>query len=308
MEGFVRHLTLTVLLISLLAACGQRPSVGEPAAGQPKRVLATFTVIADMVRNVAGDALVVESITKVGTEIHDYEPTPSDIVRAQRADLIINNGLGLERWFEKFMGALRDVPAVDVSAGIVTIPIADGPYKDRPNPHAWMSLSNARVYIENIRKALIAIEPASEPVFNANAAAYLAKFAPLEAQLAQAIGGIPERQRGLVTCEGAFSYFARDAGLTETYMWAINSDQEGTPDQVKRVIETVRERGIPVVFCESTVNARAMEQVARETGARFGGTLYVDSLTAAGGEAPTYLAMLTFNVDALVRSYGAVKS
>jgi manganese/iron transport system substrate-binding protein len=294
---------IIVALALLLSACGQ-PSAQNTSNGTgPKRILATFTVIADMAENVAGDAAIVESITKVGTEIHDYEPTPSDIVRAQQADLILNNGLGLERWFEKFMGALRNVPAVDVSTGIVPIAISEGAYKDKPNPHAWMSLENAKIYVENIRKALVDLDPANAAKYNANAAAYIAKFQPLEEQLKQAVSTVPENQRALVTCEGAFSYFARDAGLQEVYMWAINADQEGTPDQVKSVIDKVRTNNYPVLFCESTVNAKAMEQVASETGARFAGTLYVDSLTAADGDAPTYLDMLKYNVDAITSNY-----
>lgn len=312
----IRRLALLLIgsIIVLLAACGQPASPATQsaasapsAAAKPKRILATFTVIADMAENVAGDAAIVESLTKVGAEIHDYEPTPSDIVRAQNADLILNNGLGLERWFEKFMGAVKDVPSVNVSDGITVIPIAEGPYKDKPNPHAWMSLANAKIYVENIRKALVQVDPANEAKYSANASAYLAKFQPLGEQLKQTLTAIPEEQRGLVTCEGAFSYFARDAGLKEAYMWAINADQEGTPDQVKSVIDQVRASKTPVVFCESTVNAKAMEQVASETGARFGGTLYVDSLTAADGDAPTYLDMLKFNVNALVKNYAEAR-
>ncbi|MDZ4721359.1 MAG: metal ABC transporter substrate-binding protein [Roseiflexaceae bacterium] len=304
---------ITFLFITLasmlMAACGQSaPSAtSSNTAGQPKRILATFTVIADIAENVAGDAAIVESITKIGTEIHDYEPTPSDIVRAQKADLILNNGLGLERWFEKFLGAVKDVPAVDVSTGITPIPIAEGPYQNKPNPHAWMSLTNAKIYVENIRKALVELDPANAATYNANAAAYIAKFQPLEDQLKQQISAVPANQRALVTCEGAFSYFARDAGLKEVYMWAINADQEGTPEQVKSVIDTVRANKYPVLFCESTVNAKAMQQVASETGAHFGGTLYVDSLTAANGDAPSYLAMLTFNVAAIARNYAEAR-
>jgi ABC-type Zn uptake system ZnuABC Zn-binding protein ZnuA len=201
------------------------------------------------------------------------------------------------------MGSLRDVKAVDVSTGIVPIPIAEGPYQDKPNPHAWMSLANAKIYVENIRKALVELDPANEAKFNANAATYIAKFQPLQDRLTQSLSAIPENQRALVTCEGAFSYFARDAGMKEVYMWAINSDQIGTPDQVRKVIDQVRPNRYPVLFCESTVNAKAMEQVAQETGARFGGTLYVDSLTAANGDAPTYLDMLAFNVHALAENY-----
>jgi manganese/iron transport system substrate-binding protein len=306
MHRIASSMLISCLLVVLLAACGgqaQNAPASTGGAAKPKRILATFTVIADIAEHVAGDAAIIESITKVGTEIHDYEPTPSDIVRAQQADLILNNGLGLERWFEKFMGALRDVRAVDVSAGVTPIPIAEGPYQNKPNPHAWMSLANATIYVENIRKALVELDPGNAATYNANAAAYSAKFQPLEDQLKQQISAVPEGQRALVTCEGAFSYFARDAGLKEVYMWAINADQEGTPEQVKRVIDTVRANKYPVLFCESTVNAKAMEQVASETGARFSGTLYVDSLTAADGDAPTYLDMLKFNVNAITANY-----
>jgi manganese/iron transport system substrate-binding protein len=305
-----RIILASVLLATMvLAACGTPSNTAQTNSDgtKPKRILATFTVIADMAENVAGDAAIVESITKPGTEIHDYEPTPSDIVRAQQADLVLNNGLGLERWFEKFMGAIKDVSTVNISDGISPIAIAEGSYKDKPNPHAWMSLTNAKIYVENIRKALVTLDPANEAEYNANAAAYLAKFQPLEEQLKGALSTIPPAQRALVTCEGAFSYFARDAEMQEIYMWAINADQEGTPDQVKSVITKVRANKIPVLFCESTVNAKAMEQVAAETGARFSGTLYVDSLTAADGDAPTYLDMLQFNVRAVSEAYTATK-
>lgn len=292
-----------ILMFALfLSACAQ-PAAAPTAAGGPKRVLATFTIIADMAQNVAGDKAIVESLTRVGTEIHDYEPTPSDIVRAQQADLLLNNGLGLERWFEKFTGTLRDVPSVNVSEGITPVAIAAGNYKDLPNPHAWMSLTNAKIYVENIRRALVALDPANAASYDANAAAYLAKFAPIATELQQTIGAIPAAQRALVTCEGAFSYFARDAGMQEIYLWPINADQEGTPEQIASAIERVRAGSIPVVFCESTVNTGAMEQVAREAGARFAGTLYVDSLTAVGGDAPTYLDMLAYNTRTIVAAY-----
>jgi ABC-type Zn uptake system ZnuABC Zn-binding protein ZnuA len=228
-------------------------------------------------------------------------------VRAQDADLVLNNGLGLERWFEKFMGALSDVKAVDVSQGVTPIPIAEGSYQDKPNPHAWMSLRNARIYVENIRKALVELDPANADTYNANAAAYLAEFQPLEDQLTQALAVIPADRRALVSCEGAFSYFARDAGMQEVYLWPINADQEGTPDQVRNVIEQIRARSIPVVFCESTVNTIPMEMVASETGAQFGGALYVDSLTKPDGDAATYLAMLKTNVDTITRAYQTVQ-
>jgi manganese/iron transport system substrate-binding protein len=264
-------------------------------SARPKRIVTTFTILQDMAQQVAGDAAIVESITKPGAEIHDYDPTPLDVVKAQDADLVLWNGLGLERWFEKFFQGVSDVPSAVVTDGIQPVSITDGPYTDKPNPHSWMSPANAVIYVENIRKALVALDPANAATYDRNAAAYTAELKALDAPIREALAKIPVDQRMLVSCEGAFSYLARDYGLKEGYLWAVNADEEGTPQQIRRVIDTVRQDHVPVVFCESTVNDKAMRQVAQETGARFGGTLYVDSLTTEDGPAPTYLAMLRYN-------------
>jgi manganese/iron transport system substrate-binding protein len=287
---------LLVVLTVLAAACTPRASgqQAQDAAAQAGKfkVVTTFTVIADIARNVAGDAAVVESITKPDAEIHNYQPTPGDLVRAQGAQLILWNGLNLELWFEKFFSRLKDVPSAVVSDGIEPMGISEGAYSGRPNPHAWMSPSAASIYVDNIRDALVEHDPANAEVYRANAEAYKrridATFAPIRARLA----AIPERRRWLVTSEGAFSYLARDFGLKELYLWPINADQQGTPQQVRKVVDTVRAQGIPVVFSESTVSADPARQVARETGARYGGVLYVDSLSGPDGEVPTYLDLL----------------
>lgn len=276
-------------------------SAQEKAA--PKRVVTTFTIIQDMAQRVAGDRAIVESITKPGAEIHGYEPTPSDIVKAQKADLVLWNGLGLERWFERFFGGLRNVPAAVLTEGITPVRIAEGPYGDRPNPHAWMSPANAAIYVENIRAALARIDPANADAYAANAKAYAAELAALDGPIREAFVKIPADRRTLVTCEGAFSYLARDYGMRELYLWAVNSEEQGTPQQVRKVIDQVRAARVPSVFCESTVSDKAMRQVARETKARFGGVLYVDSLTAAGGPAPTYRDLLRANAATISKGF-----
>lgn len=268
-----------------------------------KRILTTFTIIQDMAQNVAGNAAVVESITKPGAEIHDYEPTPMDLVKAQDADLVLWNGLGLERWFEKFLQQVRDAPAVVISDGVDVMSIGDGPYNGKPNPHAWMSPANAIRYVHNIRSALVKLDPANEATYQANAAAYIAKLEAMDLPVRNKLASIPEHQRWLVSCEGAFSYLARDYGLKELYLWPVNADQEGTPRQVQKVVDAIRQHQIPVVFSESTISDKAMQQVAKETGARFGGVLYVDSLTDAVGAAPTYLKLLETNADTLVKAF-----
>jgi manganese/iron transport system substrate-binding protein len=268
-----------------------------------KRILTTFTIIQDMAKNVAGDLAIIESITKPGAEIHDYEPTPMDLVKAQDADLVLWNGLGLERWFEKFLQRVRDVPAVVISEGIVPMSIGEGPYNGKPNPHAWMSPANAVRYVDNICAALVKLDPANEANYRANAVAYIAKLKAMDLPVRNKLESIPQRQRWLVTCEGAFSYVARDYGLKELYLWPVNADREGTPQQVQKVVDTIRQYQIPVVFSESTISDKGMQQVAKETRARFGGVLYVDSLTDAAGPAPTYLKLLETNADTLVKSF-----
>ena len=272
-----------------------------PSWAAKKRVVTTFTIIAEMAQNVAGDKATVESITKPGAEIHGYEPTPLDIVKAQKADLILWNGLNLERWFEKFFRNLRNVPSVVLTEGVEPIGIDEGPYTGKPNPHAWMSLQNATIYVENIRKALVKLDPDNAAAYTANAAAYTAQFQAIGERVRTKLDRVPEAQRWLVTSEGAFPYLARSLGLKEMFLWAVNADQQGTPQQVQKVIDGVRANKIPVVFSESTVSDKPARQIAKETGVRYGGVLYVDSLSDAKGPVPTYLRMLEYDVETVVK-------
>lgn len=267
------------------------------------KVVTTFTVIQDIAQNVAGDAATVESITKPGAEIHEYEPTPKDIVKAQSADLILWNGLNLERWFERFFQNIKDKPAVVVTEGITPLSIYEGPYKDAPNPHAWMSPSNALIYIENIKNALVKYDPQNADTYKKNAAAYAEKIKQLDKPLREKLAQIPADQRWLVTSEGAFSYLAKDYDLKEGYLWPINAEQQGTPQQVRKLIDLVKKNHIPVVFSESTVSAKPAQQVAKESGAKYGGVLYVDSLSAADGPVPTYIDLLNVTVSTIVKGF-----
>lgn len=291
---------------SILAGLGLLAIGTPPALAQAPRLKAvtSFTVIQDIARNVAGDAATVESITRPGAEIHGYEPTPGDIVRAQSAKVILWNGLNLEAWFSRFLDNLRDAKAVVVSEGVEPMGIREGPYQGKPNPHAWMSLTNALIYVENIRKAFASLDPANAAVYDRNAAAYAARIRALDAPLRQRIAAIPEDKRWLVTSEGAFSYLTRDYGMREAYLWPINAEEQGTPKQVRAVIDLVRKHKIPVVFAESTVSDKPARQVARETGAKFGGVLYVDSLSEPSGPVPTYLKLMEVTVDRIAKGFG----
>ena len=267
------------------------------------KVVTTFTVIQDIAQNVAGDAATVESITKPGAEIHEYEPTPKDIVKAQSADLILWNGLNLERWFERFFQNIKDKPAVVVTEGITPLSIYEGPYKDAPNPHAWMSPSNALIYVENIKNALVKYDPQNADTYQKNAAAYAEKIKQLDKPLREKLSQIPADQRWLVTSEGAFSYLAKDYDLKKGYLWPINAEQQGTPQQVRKLIDLVKKNHIPVVFSESPVSAKPAQQVAKESGAKYGGVLYVDSLSAADGPVPTYVDLLNVTVSTIVKGF-----
>lgn len=298
----------STIAIASLSACGPRNSATNsgPTPNQNASaplVLTTFTVIQDMASRVAGEFCQVESITKAGAEIHDYEPTPDDLKRAQKAQLILNNGLGLERWFERFVD---ESPAqrADLSEGITAIPIAEGDFQGQANPHAWMSPENGKIYVENIVRALSSLVPDHAKDFEANGDAYKKELDNISSRLIEELSALPENQRTLVTCEGAFSYLCRDTNMKELYLWAVNAADEGTPQQIAKVVEAVKSQQIPAVFCESTVNPKAMQQVADETGATLKtdekNILYVDSLSEADGPVPTYLDLLQHDADAIV--------
>ena len=301
-----RALTAALVAASatVLSACGASQDASHADDGQGDEdlvVLTTFTVLSDIAQNVAGDNLQVESITKPGAEIHGYEPTPSDIRKAEDADLILDNGLGLELWFEQFVDDV-DVPHRVVSDNMEVIDITEDAYAGLPNPHAWMSPLNVQIYVDNMVEAFSDLDPEHAADFEKNGQAYKAQLQGIQDELIAELSTLPESQRALVTCEGAFSYLARDAGLTEKYIWAVNAEQQATPGQISSAIEFVKDNDVPAVFCESTVSDKPMQQVVSATDAEFGGTLYVDSLSEPDGPVPTYLDLLQYDADTIVES------
>ena len=291
-------LALTALALTT-SGCRQSNRQNPSDSGKPE-VLTTFTVLADLARNVAGDRLTVQSIVKPGSEIHGYQPTPSDIERASQADLIVENGLGLELWARKFTANAGNIPTLTLSEGMDPLLIEEDAYAGKPNPHAWMSPQRTMAYVDQLEQAFRRLDPAGAEQFSANAAAYKQQLQDLDDELRSALDAIPAERRVLVSCEGAFTYLARDYGLDEAYLWPVNAESQVTPKRMARLINTVRDRQIPAIFCESTVSDKAQRQVAAESGARFGGTFYVDSLSAAEGPAPTLLELQRHNVALLI--------
>lgn len=302
---FLRQNLLTRIAIFITLTLVVMVSSTATAADDKLKVATTFTILADMTRNVAGDAATVVSVTKPGAEIHNYTPTPKDIGRTRSADLVLWNGLNLELWFEKFLKRLEGVPNVVLSEGVTPLSISSGPYDGKPNPHVWMSPSDALVYVDNIERALSAADPGNTTQYAQNAARYKNEIRAVADPLRERVASIPEARRWLVSSEGAFSYLARDFGLKELFLWPINADAQGTPQQVRNVIDTMRAEDIPAIFSESTVSPKPAQQVARETGAHYGGILYVDSLSEPDGPVPTYIDLLKVTTETIVQGLEA---
>jgi len=301
----IKNIIIAILLIIIAALAfdirsTDNQAVSNAGSGNEVVVLSTFTIIADMVGEVGGDKVESISLTKPGAEIHGYQPTPNDLVQASKATVIFENGMNLELWTEKLRASIPDVPVITVSEGVEVITITSDAYAGQPNPHAWMSPEQGLMYVENIRKALTEILPEHAEYFAEKAVTYSAEITEVGHRLETALATLPEDNRVLVTCEGAFSYLTKDYGLQEEYLWAINAEAQGSPQQVVRVIEVVRKKNIPAVFCESTVEPRLQNEVAQATDAKLGGILFVDSLSDSDGPASTYLALLQHTADTII--------
>jgi len=284
--------------ILCLTACVNKKAY-KPSYEKPF-VLTTFTILADLARNVAGERLEVKSITKPGAEIHSYKFTPSDIVKTKGAKLILENGLGLEAWISKFMMSTAEIPKVKLTEGMTPLLIDGDVYAGKPNPHAWMSPRRAMNYVDKIVDAFIKIDPDGVLEYRANASTYKAKLESLDKELRDSLSSISKKRRFLVTCEGAFSYLANDYGMKEGYLWPVNAESQVTPKRMVDLIKLIKENDIPTIFCESTVSSKAQMEVAKSSGAVFGGTFYVDSLSGPDGPAPTYIKLLRHNVRLII--------
>lgn len=276
---------------------------GQNIYAKKLEVLTSFTIIKDMAQNVGGDKVIVKSITKPGAEIHYYQVTPKDILKAQKADLVLYNGLNLETWFAKFLSNVKDVPSVVVTKGIKPLSIYEGAYSGKPNPHAWMSPKNAIVYINNIKNAFIKYDEKNRDHYIKNAKDYIQKIKELDKPLREQLDSVENKDKWLVTSEGAFSYLADDYGYKELYVWPINSEEQGTPSQVKKLIDNIRANDIKVIFSESTISDKSAKQVAKETNIKYGGVLYVDSLSDKNGKVPTYIDLLQVTIQTIVNGY-----
>jgi manganese transport system substrate-binding protein len=297
--SFLRQLVTLIIVLPLSVACSKQSDLSRRISNDSDDrpvVLTTFTILADMARQVAGDRLQVKSITKPGAEIHGYEPSPRDLEQASNADLIVENGLGLELWARRFVQSAADVPTVTLTEGMQPLLIEGDAYAGKPNPHAWMSPLRAQGYVDRLVDAFSQLDPEGAQLYRDNGNSYKLQLENLDAELRNLLAVIPQKQRVLVSCEGAFSYLAQDYGFDEAYLWPVNAESQISPRRMARLIERVKNDQIPAVFCETTVSDKAQREVARASGARFGGSFYVDSLSKRNGPAPTLLDLQRHNV------------
>ena len=285
-------LFLSFLICLNTTSCKRTSYKKEP---NKEVILASFTVLADIIENVAKDDFIVRSITKPGIEVHGYQPTPSDLIKASKASVFFDNGFGFELWAEKFVSNLK-VKRVTISDRLDPIFISEDFYKGKPNPHAWISPKRGMIYVDIIVDSLSEIKPSKAESFKNNGQIYKNKIAQLDKDFSLFINNLEKNNRYLVTCEGAFSYLTYDYGLKEAYLWPVNAESQITPKRMARTISLVKNQNIPSVFCESTVNNESQMIVVSETGANYGGDLFVDSLSKDNGSANTYLKMLQKNL------------
>jgi zinc/manganese transport system substrate-binding protein len=281
------------LVIGLLVVSG-------PAMAEPKvKVVATFSILGDLARNVGGDRVEVSTLVGSNGDAHVYEPSPADAKKLSDARLVVVNGLGLEGWMTRLIAAsATKAPTVIASQGIKPRKMRDEHQQLVTDPHAWQSIANARTYIANIREGLMKADPAGKSAYEANASAYLARLDMLENEVKAAIEKIPADHRRVITTHDAFGYFGDAYGMAFIAPEGVSTESEASAKDMAKIIEQIRRQKIPAVFMENVSDPRMIRQIARETGAKIGGTLYSDALSAPGGPAASYIDMMRNNVRA----------
>jgi zinc/manganese transport system substrate-binding protein len=274
-----------------------------PTAAQDKvRVVATFSILADFARNVGGDKVEVTELVGPDSDAHVYAPSPADAKRLADAKIVLVNGLGFEGWLDRLVKASGTKAAVTVTTtGIKPRQLKEaghghGHGHGRSDPHAWQSVANAKIYVANIRDALTKADPAGKAAYEANAAAYLAKLDALDGEVKATVAAIPAARRKIITTHDAFGYFAAAYGMQFIAPQGVSTEAEVSARDLAKIIRQVKAQKIPAVFMENVTDPRLMKRIADETGARIGGRLYSDALSAAGGPAPTYLDMMRSNL------------
>jgi zinc/manganese transport system substrate-binding protein len=283
-----------------LLACVALIVTALPVRAEPLKVVASFSILGDLVRNVGGNSIEVTTLVGPDSDAHVYSPTPADAKKIADAKLIIVNGLGFEGWLPRLVqasgGKVKIVTATD---GIAPLRLGND-----ADPHAWQSVGNAKVYVANIRTALSATDPANTERYRTNADAYLAKLDALDREVRDAVAKLPPARRKVISTHNAFGYFAAAYGIEFIAPLGVSTESEPSARDIAKIITQVKQAKIPAVFLENVTDPRLMQRISAETGAKVGGTLYSDGLTGEKGDAPTYIDMVRHNIKALTRALG----
>ncbi|CAK1248071.1 ABC-type Zn uptake system ZnuABC [Fructobacillus cardui] len=304
----IKRLTI-IGLAALALLAGVFYFVNESQTGKTSRsgklqVVATNSIIGNMVEEVAGNKVKLHTIVPRGTDPHEYEPRPQDVKATQEADVLFHNGLNLENggsgWFKKMYqnaGKKANEQVFAVSDGVAAKHLTDAGKENEMDPHAWLDIQNGIKYVQNIEKVLIEKDPKNKSTYQKNAAAYIEKLTKLDQSAKTKFNNILADKKLLVTSEGAFKYFSAAYGITPAFIWEINTESQGTPEQMKTVLEKIRATKVPVLFVESSVSPKSMDKVSKETGLPIYAKIYTDSLAKEGKPGDTYYGMMKWNLD-----------
>jgi zinc/manganese transport system substrate-binding protein len=288
---------MLTLAASLAALTAVGPALAQENAPVKLKVLATFSILGDLVRNVGGDRVEVATLVGPNSDAHVYAPAPADAKKVADAKVVFTNGLGYEGWMSRLAKASGSkAPVAVASKGVKERKAQGGHGHGGADPHAWQSVANAKVYVANIRDALVAADPAGKAAYEANAAAYLGKLDALDRDVKAAVAAIPADRRKIISTHDAFGYFQQAYGVEFIAPQGVSTESEPSARDVARIITQVKKQKIPAVFLENISDARLMERIAQESGARIGGKLYSDALTDDKGDAPTYIELMRHNI------------
>lgn len=298
-------LAASLLFLSLLSACSSGKST--TAENDEKiQVVTTYSIVYDIVKNVGGDLIEIHSLAPIGSNPHEYDPLPEDVQKTTDADAVFYNGLNLEAgnsWFNKLMETAgkdgEDAPVFLMSKGVEAMHLTTKGKESEEDPHAWLDIRNGIKYAENARDGLIKADPDNKEVYEKNAEEYIAKLQKLHDEAVTQFNEIPKSERVLVTSEGAFKYFSEAYGFQAEYIWEINQENQGTPEQITRIVDIINEKGITGLFLETSIDARSMEAVSDETNVPIMGKVFTDSLAKPGEEGDTYISMMEWNIETI---------
>lgn len=299
---------ISILLIAILAGCGKGNGNEIKEQNDKIQVIATYSILYDIVKNVGGDRVDIHTLAPVGSNPHEYDPLPKDVQLTTDADVVFYNGLNLEggnSWFEKLLLTANktgeDAPVFRLSEGVKPKHLTTKGKESEEDPHAWLDVRNGIKYAENARDGLIKVDPEHADIYEKNAKAYIEKLEKLHEEAVNRYNKIPKEQRLLITSEGAFKYFSEAYGFEAAYIWEINSENQGSPEQVSNVVDFIRSKENPVLFVETSIDPRSMEMVSSETGVSIYGKVFTDSIGKPGEDGDTYIKMMKWNIDTIYK-------